>query len=150
MGDRGGYTIGYLEEAAGGAGHPVWTAGVGEVDISSRAVPVACGGEQGPVTEQPAQGSTATQLVAEALSAGQSVVVDNTNPAPEDRAALLEIGRRLAARVIGFYFEPTSRSASSATPPAPAGSSYRWSAWLTLPAGSECPVPRRASMSCGS
>lgn len=45
------------------------------------------------------------QLVAEALSAGQSVVVDNTNPAPEDRAALVEIGRRLGARVIGFYFE---------------------------------------------
>lgn len=45
------------------------------------------------------------QLVAEALSAGESVVVDNTNPGPEDRAALVEIGRRLGARVIGFYFE---------------------------------------------
>ena len=45
------------------------------------------------------------QLIAEALSTGQSVVVDNTNPGPEDRAPLAEIGRRLGARVIGFYLE---------------------------------------------
>ena len=45
------------------------------------------------------------QLIAEALSAGQSVVVDNTNPGPEDRAPLAEIGRRLGAWVIGFYLE---------------------------------------------
>lgn len=45
------------------------------------------------------------QLVAEALSAGQSVVVDNTNPAVEDRAPLIRIGRSFGARIVGFYFE---------------------------------------------
>ena len=45
------------------------------------------------------------QLIAEALSAGQSVVVDNTNPAVEDRAPLIEIGRSFGARIAGFYFE---------------------------------------------
>lgn len=45
------------------------------------------------------------RLVAEALSAGQSVVVDNTNPGPEERAPLAEIGRRLGARVVGYYFD---------------------------------------------
>ena len=45
------------------------------------------------------------RLVTEALAAGHSVVVDNTNPAPDDRAPLVEIGRRFGARIIGFYFE---------------------------------------------
>ena len=45
------------------------------------------------------------KLVAEALSGGQSVVVDNTKPAVADRAPLIDIGRRFGARIVGFYFE---------------------------------------------
>ena len=45
------------------------------------------------------------ELIAEALSAGRSVVVDNTNPAVEDRAPLINIGRTFDARIVGFYFE---------------------------------------------
>jgi predicted kinase len=47
----------------------------------------------------------------EALGAGRSVVVDNTNPTRESRAALIEAGRRHGARVIAIAFEvhvPTS------------------------------------------
>jgi predicted kinase len=45
------------------------------------------------------------QLLEEALQAGQSVVVDNTNPTIFDRAELIELGRRYAATIIGYYFE---------------------------------------------
>ena len=34
-----------------------------------------------------------SRVVAEHLAAGRSVVVDNTNPSPEDRAPLLELAR---------------------------------------------------------
>ena len=40
-----------------------------------------------------------------ALAAGRSVVVDNTNPSRDVRAALIAIGRRFGARVIGYYFD---------------------------------------------
>jgi predicted kinase len=45
------------------------------------------------------------QLVREALGAGRSVVVDNTNPAVEDRGPLIEIGRQFGAGIVGYYFE---------------------------------------------
>lgn len=45
------------------------------------------------------------ELAAAALSRGDSVVVDNTNPAAADRTPLVEIGSRLGARVICYYFE---------------------------------------------
>ena len=49
------------------------------------------------------------QLVREALVAGRPVVVDNTNPSPEDREPLIRLGRELGARVVGYYFEPSVR-----------------------------------------
>lgn len=45
------------------------------------------------------------QLVEEALQAGHSVVVDNTNAAREDRAALISLGHQYGAQVIGYCFE---------------------------------------------
>src|SRR2546423_13745398 len=47
----------------------------------------------------------------EALGAGRSVVVDNTNPTVDSRAPLIAAGKRHGARVIGIYFDahvPTS------------------------------------------
>ncbi|WP_373049625.1 AAA family ATPase [Vulgatibacter sp.] len=44
-------------------------------------------------------------LVDEALAQGRSVVVDNTNPAPADRAPLLAIGSARGARLIGVFFD---------------------------------------------
>lgn len=44
-------------------------------------------------------------MIEEALAAGKSVVVDNTNPTPAARAPLIEIGRRLGVRVIAYFFE---------------------------------------------
>jgi predicted kinase len=44
------------------------------------------------------------RLVAAALAEGRSVVVDNTHPRVEDRAPLIELGRRLGARVVGYAF----------------------------------------------
>ena len=46
-----------------------------------------------------------------ALAAGRSVVVDNTSPALADRAAIVGVAREHGARVIGYYFEATTREA---------------------------------------
>lgn len=51
------------------------------------------------------------QLIRSALAAGASVVVDNTNAAPADRAAIIAIARQFNARVIGYYFTATTREA---------------------------------------
>jgi predicted kinase len=45
------------------------------------------------------------QLVEEALAAGRSLVVDNTNATVEDRAELITLARSFGASVIGYYFE---------------------------------------------
>jgi predicted kinase len=45
------------------------------------------------------------QLIAEALAAGRSVVVDNTNPTVADRAPLIALGRVFGATVIAYCFE---------------------------------------------
>ena len=44
-----------------------------------------------------------------ALGEGQSVVVDNTNPAAADRAEIISVARQLGARVTGYYFASTAR-----------------------------------------
>jgi predicted kinase len=44
-------------------------------------------------------------LVEEALRAGRSVVVDNTNARAADRLPLVMLGHSLGARVVGYYFE---------------------------------------------
>ena len=49
------------------------------------------------------------QLIGAALGAGSSVVVDNTNPTVEDRRPLIELGRGLGARIVGYYFDSTVR-----------------------------------------
>ncbi len=45
------------------------------------------------------------QLIEEALTAGRSVVVDNTNPTVQDRVELIELAQRHGATVVGYYFE---------------------------------------------
>jgi predicted kinase len=47
------------------------------------------------------------QLIDDALRAGRSVVVDNTNPTVADRAPLIVLGRAHGARISGYYFEPS-------------------------------------------
>jgi predicted kinase len=49
------------------------------------------------------------QLLHAALSAGRSVVVDNTNPTPEDRRPLVQLGHEHGAKVLGCYFEASVR-----------------------------------------
>ena len=51
------------------------------------------------------------QLIEEALAAGKSVVVDNTNPTAASRAPLIEAGRRHGARVVAYFFESAVRDA---------------------------------------
>lgn len=46
-----------------------------------------------------------------AFSAGRSVVVDNTNVTPADRAAVIAIARVFGARVAGYYFPVSTREA---------------------------------------
>jgi predicted kinase len=49
--------------------------------------------------------------IAAALAAGQSVVVDNTNPSRDVRAPLIALGRRHGARIVAVYFETDVRTA---------------------------------------
>jgi predicted kinase len=49
-------------------------------------------------------------LVEEAFKAGQSVVVDNTNPTPVVREPLIRLAHAYGAEVIGYYFESETRS----------------------------------------
>jgi predicted kinase len=46
-----------------------------------------------------------------ALAAGRSVVVDNTNVTPADRAAIIRIAHEFGARVIGVFIEVSVREA---------------------------------------
>ncbi|MEV6613227.1 ATP-binding protein [Streptomyces sp. NPDC051051] len=45
-------------------------------------------------------------LIGQALTAGRSVVVDNTNPSPEEWAPLVEAGRTHGATVVAYWFPP--------------------------------------------
>ncbi len=45
------------------------------------------------------------QLIEEALLAGRSVVVDNTNPTVAERAELIALARSFGAGVVGYYFQ---------------------------------------------
>ena len=47
-------------------------------------------------------------LVAEALAAGRSVVVDNTNLRVADRAPLIAAARVDGAKVVGYFFDATA------------------------------------------
>jgi len=49
------------------------------------------------------------QLIEDALGAGRSVVVDNTNPTLEDRRALIGLGGEYGARIVGYYFDASVR-----------------------------------------
>ena len=49
------------------------------------------------------------QLIDDALRAGRSVVVDNTNPTVADRAPLIALGRAHGAGISGYYFAPSVR-----------------------------------------
>jgi len=49
--------------------------------------------------------------IGEALAAGRSVVVDNTNPTVWDRAPLLALGRAHGARIVAYYFEADVKQA---------------------------------------
>jgi len=44
------------------------------------------------------------QLLQTALESGHSIVVDNTNPTLEERAALLQKGRLYGATILGYFF----------------------------------------------
>ncbi|GGW54720.1 hypothetical protein GCM10010503_34570 [Streptomyces lucensis JCM 4490] len=46
------------------------------------------------------------RLVTQALAAGRSVVVDNTNPSPEEWAPLVEAARAHGATVGAYWFPP--------------------------------------------
>ena len=51
------------------------------------------------------------RMIEEALAAGRSVVVDNTNPTPAVREPLIAAGRRHGARVVAVWFEAVVKDA---------------------------------------
>jgi predicted kinase len=46
-----------------------------------------------------------------AFAAGQSVVVDNTNVSPAERASVIAIAREFGVRIVGYYIEASTREA---------------------------------------
>jgi predicted kinase len=46
------------------------------------------------------------RLIAEALDAGRDVVVDNTNPSPDEWRPLIDAARQAGARVVACWFPP--------------------------------------------
>jgi predicted kinase len=48
-------------------------------------------------------------LVAQALAAGRSAVVDNTNLRLTDRAPLIAAARAAGAKVVGYFFDATAK-----------------------------------------
>lgn len=50
-------------------------------------------------------------LLRAALAAGRSVVVDNTNATPAERAEIVAVARELGASVRGVYIDATTREA---------------------------------------
>ncbi|MCW2919240.1 MAG: hypothetical protein JWN52_7308 [Actinomycetia bacterium] len=46
------------------------------------------------------------RMIDEALGAGRSVAVDNTNPSPAEWGPLIELGHRHGAKVRGLWFPP--------------------------------------------
>ena len=51
------------------------------------------------------------RLIDEALAAGVSVVVDNTNPTRRERAAIVDAARAHGARIVVYFFDVTTREA---------------------------------------
>ena len=51
------------------------------------------------------------QLIVEALAAGRSVAIDNTNPSAAVRAPLIALARAHGAQVIGYFFPADARDA---------------------------------------
>ncbi len=51
------------------------------------------------------------RLLDEALAAGRSVVVDNTNPTAAERARIIAAARARGARVVGYFLDVTTRAA---------------------------------------
>jgi predicted kinase len=51
------------------------------------------------------------RLIDQALTGGQSVVVDNTHPTRAERAPILEMARARGARTIGYFVDVTTRVA---------------------------------------
>ena len=51
------------------------------------------------------------EMIAAALSRGESVVVDNTNPTPAVRAPLIAVGKQHGARVAAYFFEVPVKTA---------------------------------------
>lgn len=50
-------------------------------------------------------------LIAQALQAGRSVVVDNTNATTADRAPLIHLGETYGAAISGYFFDTPLRDA---------------------------------------
>lgn len=53
------------------------------------------------------------ELVAQALRAGRSVAVDNTNPRAEDRAPLIALARAGGARVVAYVLDTTPKESAA-------------------------------------
>jgi predicted kinase len=51
------------------------------------------------------------QELESALGRGESIVVDNTHPTAKDRAAVIALARTHGARVVGYFFDVSTRQA---------------------------------------
>jgi predicted kinase len=59
------------------------------------------------------RGARQRREISSALSAGRSVVVDNTNPTAADRKAIIDLARTHGARVVGYFLNVSARQAAA-------------------------------------
>jgi len=52
-----------------------------------------------------------SEMIIEALRTGKSVVIDNTNPTPFERAPVIALARQHGARVVAYLFEAQVKDA---------------------------------------
>jgi predicted kinase len=52
-----------------------------------------------------------SEMIADLLTSGRSVVVDNTNPTVADRGKIIGLARQHHARVVGYFFDVNTRTA---------------------------------------
>lgn len=85
------------------------------------------------------------RLIGELLGAGESVVVDNTNPSVEERAPLVALARVHTCRVVAVYVDTPSRRRPGATRSAKGRRASRTSGCTRRRSGSWFPPGQRGS-----
>jgi Zeta toxin. len=104
--------------------------------------------EQRPLAKCTKRDTRQLDLIEAALAEGKSVIVDNTNPTPPaERAKIIEVVRARGARVVGYFFDVSTRVAVARNAERSAVAKSQTSRSSPPPSGSSRPRSTKASTS---